>query len=41
MKRLLWIILGIAYVSGCGEKDSQEQPSLPEGVVGKVASRGE
>ena len=35
MKRLLWIILGIAYVSGCGEKDfTQEQPSLPEGVVG-------
>ncbi|RID81514.1 hypothetical protein D1953_20605 [Peribacillus asahii] len=34
MKRWMWMILCITFLSGCGEKETQEQTPLPEGVAG-------
>lgn len=36
MKRLIWWILCIALLSGCGDKETQDQTPLPEGVAGVV-----
>ena len=34
MKKLLWMILCIVLLSGCAEKEMQQQSPLPEGVIG-------
>lgn len=34
MKRWMWMILCIALLSGCGDKETHEQSPLPTGIAG-------
>lgn len=33
MKRWMWLMLSLSLLSGCGEKETHEQTTLPEGVT--------
>lgn len=34
MKKLIWLIICLALLSGCGDKETNEQTTLPKGVAG-------